>query len=585
MRKTLLALCIILSTHSWAGEEKKSVVVNFGHDQHELTEKEKSKLQELVEQVDLLNDYQIRLSGHTDNSGTHTYNDVLSLKRAEEVKAYLITEGIGPESISFDYHGERKPIEKNDGAEKMRKNRRVEVTYSTYYFENENDLLDSLSFGYKDEFIIDPSDFNELHTDHGLTLNIDPMSFVNDNGELVESDVKIKVEQGSDFNSFIAHDLMTLSDDRMIESDGMFYISAESMNGEELQLDEGMPIQASLETGEMKSNMELFVSEDGQNWNSTGPIVQTSARIKLSPPKISLISIPDFTYKKFVVDKKTMPKPPKKPVIPRNPHEPRMESYQSRDNFWTFLFPKRAQEKANERYLEAMDKYLDKVGKYEVRMANYLHSKERYDDRMEAYKKEYNVWLEEQRRLADIDYSEQVKKYEVAYADEIAENQRRRELFKQDQDLYRQKYLKARAQQMDDLGSASLSNADRYTFAVTRMGYINCDRFIKTEERILAVWDNDESDEIVRLLFPARNGLMNLTRLNGDDFYNLNYQIPGDEEMIVFALKVVDGRPHIFFHKVKEDEKNIEMHFTETRFSDLKGILEDITETKTAMID
>ncbi|NRR34344.1 OmpA family protein [Oxalobacteraceae bacterium] len=70
---------------------------------------------------------EIMVIGHTDSVDTPAYNDTLSLKRAETVKAMLVEAGIAPERIGAAGRGERELLipTKNGVAEP--KNRRVEI--------------------------------------------------------------------------------------------------------------------------------------------------------------------------------------------------------------------------------------------------------------------------------------------------------------------------------------------------------------------------------------------------------------------------------------------------------------------------
>ena len=68
------------------------------------------------------------LAGHTDNTGTETYNDGLSVRRAKAVESYLTAErGIPPNRLIVKGYGESAPIATNDTAEGRAKNRRVEI--------------------------------------------------------------------------------------------------------------------------------------------------------------------------------------------------------------------------------------------------------------------------------------------------------------------------------------------------------------------------------------------------------------------------------------------------------------------------
>lgn len=69
----------------------------------------------------------IKIQGHTDSIGTREYNDVLSLRRAEAVKAYLINQGIDKKYLSCEGLAFSKPVASNKTAEGRALNRRVEL--------------------------------------------------------------------------------------------------------------------------------------------------------------------------------------------------------------------------------------------------------------------------------------------------------------------------------------------------------------------------------------------------------------------------------------------------------------------------
>lgn len=71
---------------------------------------------------------EIVVVGHTDRVGSLTYNDALSLRRAERVRAGLVQMGIRLEQISVAGRGEREPLVTTEDEIAEPRNRRVEIT-------------------------------------------------------------------------------------------------------------------------------------------------------------------------------------------------------------------------------------------------------------------------------------------------------------------------------------------------------------------------------------------------------------------------------------------------------------------------
>jgi len=70
----------------------------------------------------------LRVEGHTDNTGDAKKNMVLSQKRAESVREYLINQGVVADRLVAEGFGQTKPIADNKTTEGKAKNRRVEFT-------------------------------------------------------------------------------------------------------------------------------------------------------------------------------------------------------------------------------------------------------------------------------------------------------------------------------------------------------------------------------------------------------------------------------------------------------------------------
>ncbi|MBW8686839.1 OmpA family protein [Chitinophaga rhizophila] len=76
-------------------------------------------------------EWQLLLSGHTDNEGTEAFNQTLSEKRSEAVRQYLVSKGVGAERVTTKGYGQSKPLAANSNKAGKDRNRRVEMEIFT----------------------------------------------------------------------------------------------------------------------------------------------------------------------------------------------------------------------------------------------------------------------------------------------------------------------------------------------------------------------------------------------------------------------------------------------------------------------
>ena len=99
----------------------------FDFDKSVLKAEGKAKLDDLVGKVKGINLEVVIAVGHTDSVGSDAYNQKLSVRRAESVKAYLVSKGIEKNRVYTEGKGEKQPVADNKTSAGRAKNRRVEI--------------------------------------------------------------------------------------------------------------------------------------------------------------------------------------------------------------------------------------------------------------------------------------------------------------------------------------------------------------------------------------------------------------------------------------------------------------------------
>lgn len=105
-----------------------SFTVFFVFDTDELTAASRAQFDRIKAELGERPAPEIVVIGHTDRVGSVQYNDTLSLKRADTVRAALIAAGIAADQIQVAGRGERETAVATDDEVAEERNRRVEIT-------------------------------------------------------------------------------------------------------------------------------------------------------------------------------------------------------------------------------------------------------------------------------------------------------------------------------------------------------------------------------------------------------------------------------------------------------------------------
>lgn len=115
-------------------EEEEQEIINTAFEDLEfesgravIKESSYESLEGLAELLIKKSEWKLKIAGHTDSQGKAQTNLILSKKRAEAVRDFMIQRGIVSDRMVVQYFGEEKPIDTNDTPEGRQRNRRVEM--------------------------------------------------------------------------------------------------------------------------------------------------------------------------------------------------------------------------------------------------------------------------------------------------------------------------------------------------------------------------------------------------------------------------------------------------------------------------
>jgi outer membrane protein OmpA-like peptidoglycan-associated protein len=116
-------------TRLWDSRHKRtlaeSVVVVFGFNQWQLDDRAQTVLLDVARQLNENPNVIVNVEGYTDNTGPEVYNVLLSQRRADAVRRFLVEKGVDLHRIAYVGLGDRQPVADNKTPAGRSQNRRV----------------------------------------------------------------------------------------------------------------------------------------------------------------------------------------------------------------------------------------------------------------------------------------------------------------------------------------------------------------------------------------------------------------------------------------------------------------------------
>lgn len=408
MKKVIINLLIIVLLVSNVSAQIKSetYTVFFNVDESNLDKEDFFKLDKIKAELKKYNYYEINITAHTDIHASDLYNELLSKKRAVSVKDYFLESNIPSNCMQLNWHGEYKPIASNSSEEGRAKNRRVDITITTFNLKNSNDLVKQICPEYKQVYTVNPLQKTVVTSKNGMRIEIPENAFQTlDGKDILTNEVEIELEEYHRPMDFVLNNLSTVSNGKILESGGMFKINAKSKN-QELTLKKGKTIEVEMPSKNIQNNMSVFTGTRTTQGVVEWQIQEEKFKLKnkdIKPIECTII-LDEKELKKMYQDsdegekklqfKYQYPSPVYKPKMPK---KPKKILYPSNNEMFTFIesitltkaekveITKKEyhridsiNEKKNLIYSKRLASYQEKINSYPSDSLKYLKANEEY---------------------------------------------------------------------------------------------------------------------------------------------------------------------------------------------------------------
>lgn len=101
--------------------------ISFASGRHDLQPRLMPILDQFAAGLNQQPEMEVRIVGHTDNTGSDALNDPLSVMRAQSARDYLVRRGVAASRIAIDGRGSREPVADNSTEAGRARNRRIDI--------------------------------------------------------------------------------------------------------------------------------------------------------------------------------------------------------------------------------------------------------------------------------------------------------------------------------------------------------------------------------------------------------------------------------------------------------------------------
>jgi phage terminase small subunit len=406
----------------------------------------------------------------------------------------------------------------------------------------------------------------------GTKISIPKNAFVNaKTGRQVSGEIDVHITEFYKLSDMLLADLSTKSNDKILETGGMLFVVARQ-DGSELKLKPQKEMEIVFNNSG-KPNMQLFTGEkdDGNqiNWVLNESEVTTE--------EVAVIESLTGRIENTVMSFQSVDEAPIFPGCENNNNKERKECMSAA-----------IVELVNRKFDTSIAADLRLTGKQRI-MTSFEIDKEGNIGKIEV-RASYKSLAEEALRVIEllpqlIPGKQKGKPVVVKYVCPIVysvlgDETDSRVIKEQDSVVFIMKSDKGFIKRIEEKPVALINNSDidRYTLATTNLGWINCDRFVRSKKRKIKykVKIKDSEGANVKMIFKSISSVLPSKIINNEYSFG---DIPIDEDVILLAIKKKGDKLFLGMKNVKTKlVSELDLEFKEVTTAELKSELYELNK-------
>ncbi len=540
----------------------------------------RAQLDRLIAEQSGFRDFSLTIEAHTDDRGTDQYNAELAQRRARSVADFLKRRGLTPRAIAVVSFGESQARVRTGDDATRRPDRRVDIRVDRDAWTGLDAITTELRDGRTQQFTFDAATPQVLRGARGGQFLLDAGSLVDAaTGQPYAGPVVATLTECYTMDAMLLAQLSTTAQGKLLETGGMLQLTAATPDGAPLALAEGRQVYAAIPTREYDARMQIFYgqnhTEDGtpQDWSATPSRVQPGFEAFLpGRPPIRTVNLDRLVgqYMNRWRQQNPEPKTPtlaaeRRAIAPGPEPDPNAKRYRPRNIFdRLFTSKQKRTEREAQLYQQALDRYEKKRARYASALAhnatideNNIALRTTYATQQRDWRQRLRGYQQATRTRLEAEYAEQLRQDSLDYA----------------------RWREQRLSQLEDAfaenGLADRSLADRYFFAISELGWVNCDVFYNnTAERTKVLVRGETGATAPKIIMVLREPRA-LLALNPDATGHFSSgEVPAGLTSDLVAYKVEAGRLFLAEHRfVTGAAEPLELEYRPVAVTELREVL------------